>query len=187
MQFTQQMLLAALASVALATPIDVSDVEAKRDASGISNLLPDVLSITNLDYEWHVPTANDLHIMSGNGTYDSNEDGLPLSGLEFDAAAHTANTKRQSGVYRTNSALVGNGNPHQNPYQQQQSPTANCGPGGTCSVSISRSHSLSWSASANAAYGWISGGFSVSESYSKGWSFSCDGNAGGSVCVWFGE
>lgn len=133
-----------------------------------------------LDLEWHKPTANDLAVMAANGSYWSTEDGLPLSPVDGDALG-----KRQSGVYRTNSARVGDGNPHQNPYQQQVTQTLSCGPGGSCSVSISHSHSLSWTASASAAYGWISGGFSVSESYSTGRTLTCNGNAGGDVCIWY--
>ncbi|KAI5357779.1 hypothetical protein Slin14017_G117920 [Septoria linicola] len=139
----------------------------------------DVTAIAPVDSKvgWHVPTAYDLAVMASNDSFASTEAGLPISLNSIVA--------RQSGVYRTGTARVGNGDPHQNPYQQQVTQSLRCGPGGGCSVSISHSHSISWTASANAAYGWISGGFSVSESYSTGRTYTCNGNAGGDVCIWY--
>lgn len=147
----------------------------------------DLMSISEpLNHAWHIPTANDLHLMTSNDSYISDEEGIPL----FISPNPTINERSpgtdqppppKTTTYRTTSAKVGNGNPHQNPYHQQQTQTLPCGPGGSCSVSISKSHSISWTASEGVQLGWISGGFSVSKSYTQGSSETCDGNAGGKV------
>ncbi|KAF2722382.1 hypothetical protein K431DRAFT_222232, partial [Polychaeton citri CBS 116435] len=82
--------------------------------------------------------------------------------------------------------LDGDGDPHQNYYEVQVTDNLNCGMGGTgCSVSHLNSHTLGYTVSAGATLiAWISGGFSVDESYTTGETFTCDANPGDTVCVW---
>ncbi|KAI3319580.1 hypothetical protein HD806DRAFT_538930 [Xylariaceae sp. AK1471] len=78
---------------------------------------------------------------------------------------------RQSGTYITNTNLVGDGDPHQVDY-------------GNCSVSVTHEHSVEFSFSVGGAYQWISGGFSVAETFTDGEAHECGGDEGDRVCVW---
>jgi len=97
--------------------------------------------------------------------------------------------KRQTSCYTT---LVpdGNGNPHQNYQHQQVSDTDPCSQDADgnfdCGISYSTSYSYTWSASIGVTDEFISGGFSVSESWSSGDSYTCnplDGDDG--ICMWY--
>ncbi|KAF4994522.1 hypothetical protein FGRMN_5731 [Fusarium graminum] len=81
---------------------------------------------------------------------------------------------------------VGDGDPHQNYFHKQLSEVMSCGSANSCSVSDSQSKSftIGWTATANPAE-WISGGFSVTLSWTTGNSYSCSGGAGESVCIWY--
>ncbi|KAL4731568.1 hypothetical protein ACLX1H_000541 [Fusarium chlamydosporum] len=61
-----------------------------------------------------------------------------------------------------------------------------CGAAATCGVgeSASYSYNIGWTASASAA-GWISGGFSVTQSWITGKSYTCGGTTGDTVCIWY--
>ncbi len=79
--------------------------------------------------------------------------------------------------------LVGNGNPHQNGLHKQVSEPIQCSSDAGCSVSHLTSYTIGYSASATIAQ-WIGGGFSVSESFTTGNTYTCNGNPGDTVCVW---
>lgn len=55
-----------------------------------------------------------------------------------------------------------------------------------CSVGSQNSESITvgWTASASAA-GWISGGFGVTVTWTTGNSYTCNGNPGDTICVWY--
>ncbi|KAI1116085.1 hypothetical protein F5Y14DRAFT_407999 [Nemania sp. NC0429] len=108
---------------------------------------------------------------------------LPLNADGTIALGRTLRT-RQSGQYLTNTVLVGDGNPHQVPWDQQVSASQECGDASTCAVSVTTEHTIEYSFSIEGAYEWISGGFSVGESYTDGESHECGGSTGETVCVW---
>lgn len=62
----------------------------------------------------------------------------------------------------------------------------NCGTAQSCSVGNSQSisYTIGWTATLTPV-SWISGGFSVSESWSTGNTYTCTGSAGEDVCVWY--
>lgn len=130
------------------------------------------LRAPNLNYEWHKPTAQDLQVMASNGTYLSDAEGHPISG----------DTKRQfgPGSYRTNTFLSGDGDSHQNPFQQQVTQTFRCG-ADSCSVGQSAPHSLSWQTDGDRGLGWILGDFNVQEKYETDGTTSCDAGPGEEV------
>ncbi|KAG9255663.1 uncharacterized protein F5Z01DRAFT_651753 [Emericellopsis atlantica] len=82
--------------------------------------------------------------------------------------------------------VVGNGNPHQNYFDQQLSETINCQASPSCSVGHEKETSITveWSADIS-ANGWISAGFSVSKSWTTGNEYTCYGGAYDEVCVWY--
>ena len=82
--------------------------------------------------------------------------------------------------------LSGDGNPHQNAWDSQLSETITCGQTAGCSVgsSNSKAYTVAFSATAKLAE-WISGGFSVSQSWTTGNSYTCNGAAGDTVCIWY--
>ena len=82
----------------------------------------------------------------------------------------------------------GDGDPHQNYYHIQLSSNINC-EGGGCQTSQSNTDSktigFTIGTNSNAKkLGWFQGGFSVSESWTTGNAYTCDGTAGEIVCVW---
>ncbi|KAI0191387.1 hypothetical protein EV127DRAFT_407331 [Xylaria flabelliformis] len=117
-----------------------------------------------------------------------------LSGMQIASALPTspdgiietgpALFSRQSGVYITTTNLVGDGNPHQVPWDQQISTKQNCGSAAACSVTVTKEHTLTYGWSVGVGYEWVSGGFSVEESFTDGESHECQGNKGQTVCVW---
>ena len=80
-------------------------------------------------------------------------------------------------------SLVGDGDPHQNFWNVQVTQNFNCGNGG-CDVTHEDSKTIGWTASVGFAQ-WITGGFTVMESYTTGNSYTCDGDINGEVCVWW--
>jgi hypothetical protein len=58
-----------------------------------------------------------------------------------------------------------------------------CASDSSCSVSQLTTYTVGYTESATLAQ-WIGGGFSVSESFTTGNTYSCNGNAGDTVCVW---
>ncbi|KAI1044192.1 hypothetical protein LB505_008607 [Fusarium chuoi] len=86
----------------------------------------------------------------------------------------------------TGTSLVGDGDPHQNYFHKQLSEVVNCGTAQSCSVGNSQSisYTIGWTATLTPV-SWISGGFSVSESWSTGNTYTCTGSAGEDVCVWY--
>ncbi|RBR26133.1 uncharacterized protein FIESC28_01161 [Fusarium coffeatum] len=86
----------------------------------------------------------------------------------------------------TMTSLVGDGDPHQNYFHKQLSEVVSCGSAPSCSVGNTQSvsYTIGWTASLTPV-SWISGGFSVSESWSTGNTYSCTGSTGEDVCVWY--
>ncbi|KAF5660303.1 hypothetical protein FCIRC_12181 [Fusarium circinatum] len=86
----------------------------------------------------------------------------------------------------TRTSLVGDGDPHQNYFHKQLSEVVNCGTAQSCSVGNSQSvsYTIGWTATLTPV-SWISGGFSVSESWNTGNTYTCTGSAGEDVCVWY--
>ncbi|KAH3904290.1 hypothetical protein HBI56_008770 [Parastagonospora nodorum] len=83
--------------------------------------------------------------------------------------------------------LVGDGDPHQNQLHRQISSNNFCAAAETCTATVSESETFSVGFSltiASPGGGWISGGFSVSKSWTGGESTSCPGKQGQEVCVW---
>lgn len=54
----------------------------------------------------------------------------------------------------------------------------------SCSTEYSTEYSIEYSVSIDAGSEWISGGFSVAETWTTGNTYTCDGNPGDTVCVW---
>ena len=95
-------------------------------------------------------------------------------------------TRRQA--VGTITELEGNGNPHQNYLHQQISEIITCDQDAGCSAgeSITESFSVSWSFGiGKKVTEWISGGFSVQESWSTGNNYVCQGAASDTVCIWY--
>ncbi|KAF5563112.1 hypothetical protein FPHYL_5343 [Fusarium phyllophilum] len=78
------------------------------------------------------------------------------------------------------------GDPHQNYFHKQLSEVVNCGSAKSCSVGNSQSisYTIGWTATLTPV-SWISGGFSVSESWNTGNTYTCTGSADEDVCVWY--
>ncbi|CAG7564520.1 unnamed protein product [Fusarium equiseti] len=76
--------------------------------------------------------------------------------------------------------------PHQNYLHKQLSEVVNCGSAPSCSVGNTQSvsYTIGWTANLTPV-SWISGGFSVSESWSTGNTYCCTGSTGEDVCVWY--
>ena len=62
----------------------------------------------------------------------------------------------------------------------------NCGDAPGCSVgqTNSVSYTLGWTATAT-AWQWLNAGFNVGVSWTTGNSYTCNGNKGDTVCVWY--
>ena len=82
--------------------------------------------------------------------------------------------------------LSGNGNPHQNAWDSQLSETISCGSAAGCSVgnTDSKSYTVGFTATAKLNE-WISGGFSVSQTWTTGNTYTCNGASGDTVCIWY--
>jgi hypothetical protein len=78
--------------------------------------------------------------------------------------------------------LDGDGDPHQNYYHMQVTNNLACGDG-TCSMSKINTHTVGYSVNGGISQ-WISGGFSVEESFTTGESELCSGEAGETLCIW---
>ncbi|KAJ5612751.1 hypothetical protein N7510_005945 [Penicillium lagena] len=103
--------------------------------------------------------------------------------------------KRQApcGQWSSSTQIVGDGDPHQNYLHTQLSVSVlqnlenvNCGEASSCTVgqSESISYTIGWTASAT-AFEWLTGGFSVSVSWTTGDTYSCTGSSNDTVCVWY--
>ncbi|KAF2147978.1 hypothetical protein K461DRAFT_203549, partial [Myriangium duriaei CBS 260.36] len=81
--------------------------------------------------------------------------------------------------------LVGDGDPHQNYYMMQVSAPETCADGG-CSITHIDEKSQGWSASIDTGdvAEWITGGFEVQQTFTSGNDYTCNGNAGETICVW---
>lgn len=85
---------------------------------------------------------------------------------------------------------VGDGNPHQNSWHEQLTENMVCGSADECSTSEEKSHDVSveWSVGLQGmeSWGWISGGFAVSESWSTSITNTCTGgDTADLVCLWY--
>jgi hypothetical protein len=85
-------------------------------------------------------------------------------------------------------ALNGNGGPHQNFVFKQVSGVIDCTNNPLGTVTIDKGQSVAYTESINLAIGWITGGFSVEETTSTGYSqgFGCKTDSGthkGSLCA----
>ncbi|KAJ5825876.1 hypothetical protein N7474_003014 [Penicillium riverlandense] len=96
--------------------------------------------------------------------------------------------KRQApcGQWSSSTQIVGDGDPHQNYLHTQLSENVNCGEATSCTVgqTESISYTIGWSATAT-AFEWLTGGFSVSVSWTTGNTYSCTGSSNDTVCVWY--
>ncbi|KAK3938466.1 hypothetical protein QBC46DRAFT_440464 [Diplogelasinospora grovesii] len=81
--------------------------------------------------------------------------------------------------------MIGDGDPHQNFFHQQVSQNMNCAAADRCSIETGKdtSFSIGWWASAD-ALSWLSGGFSVEQTWEVTESWKCDGQRDQTVCVW---
>ncbi|KAK4128848.1 hypothetical protein N657DRAFT_639356 [Parathielavia appendiculata] len=95
--------------------------------------------------------------------------------------------KRQGpcAIWTPGTRRVGDGNPHQNPFNIQLSENMQCDAQRTCAIQYGeyRSFTVGFSASAQLTQ-WISGGFAVEQSVQTGNKYTCDGNPGDFFCVW---
>ncbi|KAF2094600.1 hypothetical protein NA57DRAFT_80399 [Rhizodiscina lignyota] len=84
-------------------------------------------------------------------------------------------------------SMIADGNPHQNYWDSQLSGPISCGAAVQCTVGQedSQSFSVGWSADLVATE-WISGGFSVDESWETGNEYQCTAGTGETVCIWYG-
>ncbi|KAF9761351.1 hypothetical protein IL306_003848 [Fusarium sp. DS 682] len=126
---------------------------------------------------------------------DSSTDG-ELWSLQKRSLSHEMHTRGaeleerqyQCSSWVTNTRLVGNGDPHQNYFHKQLSENINCGNAQSCSVgkTDSESFTIGFTVSAGGpAATWISGGFGVSESWTTGNSYTCNGGPGETICIWY--
>ncbi|KAJ0274105.1 hypothetical protein Brms1b_009414 [Colletotrichum noveboracense] len=95
--------------------------------------------------------------------------------------------KRQGCYPQKWTELVGDGNPHQNYYHSQITENNECGLA-TCSTGTetSKSVSVGWSVETGGSISeWITGGFSVSVSWSAAVSQGCETEPGNTVCQWY--
>ncbi|KAI0853872.1 hypothetical protein F5Y00DRAFT_257172 [Daldinia vernicosa] len=91
-------------------------------------------------------------------------------------------------LYTTTTELDGDGSPHDTFRHQQLTEVISCG-SGECEVGKeeSTSYSVGFTLAADAPPGleWISGGFEVSKTWTSGTTYSCTGQPGDKVCVWY--
>ncbi|KAI1812785.1 hypothetical protein GGS20DRAFT_587134 [Poronia punctata] len=83
--------------------------------------------------------------------------------------------------------LSGDGSPRDRFLHKQLSQTITCDQENGCSVGRQESESFTIGFSITSGSDiteWISGGFSVSESWTTGNSYTCNGGAGDTVCIW---
>ncbi|PLN78462.1 hypothetical protein BDW42DRAFT_143501 [Aspergillus taichungensis] len=82
--------------------------------------------------------------------------------------------------------LRGDGNPKQRYLHKQISENIDCTNVKSCTVgrTESESYSIGFSSSLTGG-GWITGGFDVSKSWSTGNTYSCSGEEGDEVCIWY--
>ncbi|KAL2758859.1 hypothetical protein ACRALDRAFT_1069049 [Sodiomyces alcalophilus JCM 7366] len=96
------------------------------------------------------------------------------------------NVKRQAGcdLWVSDTRRVGNGNPHQNPWNIQLSEPMQCPSHVGCSTyhTTTRSFSVGWQA--NAAVSWINAGFAVVQTTETGNSYVCNGVPNDFFAVW---
>ncbi|EPE03598.1 hypothetical protein F503_01856 [Ophiostoma piceae UAMH 11346] len=100
--------------------------------------------------------------------------------------------KRQTGpgfcLSHGESHRIGDGSPKQYYFYKQLSETLKCGDG-DCSVteSDSKSYNIGWTVTGMGLgnMGWLSGGFSVTKTWTTGSAYGCSAGAGESVCNWY--
>ncbi|KAF5675860.1 hypothetical protein FCIRC_7232 [Fusarium circinatum] len=178
-------------------PIDFSDV----DDTGSGNFtVGDASYLIHSVPEWSVlkcfSDSTDVVTDKADGCFsDSTTDG-ELQSLQRRSLSHEMHSrgaeleKRQTACagWFTRTVLVGAGDPHQNYFHKQLSENINCASAASCSVgqSDSTSYTIGWTAGVSSPEGgWISGGFSVSESWTTGNSYTCNAGKGETVCIWY--
>ncbi|KAF4875423.1 hypothetical protein CGCSCA1_v005578 [Colletotrichum siamense] len=111
-----------------------------------------------------------------------------LTSGETDTNADKREIGKRQGCYPQKwTELVGDGNPHQNYYHSQITENNECGLA-TCSTGTetSKSVSVGWSVETGGSISeWITGGFSVSVSWSAAVSQGCETEPGNTVCQWY--
>ncbi|KAI9148358.1 hypothetical protein HJFPF1_12189 [Paramyrothecium foliicola] len=107
-----------------------------------------------------------------------------LNETHVDTAAESGKHDKRQGCGWPTTDLVGNGNPHQNPWQVQLSIPMQCPGHIGCEVSHIHSRSFSVGFSANAQSGWFSGGFAVQSSIETGNQHTCYGSPNDYFAVW---
>ncbi|KAI8237974.1 hypothetical protein K4K57_002919 [Colletotrichum sp. SAR 10_99] len=111
-----------------------------------------------------------------------------LTSVETDTNTDNREIGKRQGCYPQKwTELVGDGNPHQNYYHSQITENNECGLA-TCSTGTetSKSVSVGWSVETGGSISeWITGGFSVSVSWSAAVSQGCETEPGNTVCQWY--
>lgn len=80
--------------------------------------------------------------------------------------------------------LVGNGDSHQNYFHKQVTENVNCGSAASCAVTKLETYTISYSVDVHGVVPFINGGFTVSESWTSGETYTCNGTPGEALCVW---
>ncbi|EPE03596.1 hypothetical protein F503_01854 [Ophiostoma piceae UAMH 11346] len=85
--------------------------------------------------------------------------------------------------------LYGDGDPFQSYFYKQLSETNDCGSATSCSVgqtqSVSYTIGFSMTLVGLEKYGWLSGGFDVSKTWTTGNTYTCNAGLGEKVCLWY--
>ncbi|KAL9563719.1 hypothetical protein ACKAV7_012108 [Fusarium commune] len=82
-------------------------------------------------------------------------------------------------------SLDGSGWPHQRYFFRQVSEVVQCGKNQSCSVGSDKGHTKAFGFTSTVSTKFSSYGFSVTDSYTVGSSYTCTGSAGDKICVWY--
>ncbi|KAH7152104.1 hypothetical protein B0J13DRAFT_255304 [Dactylonectria estremocensis] len=113
-----------------------------------------------------------------------------IASSHFVSDSSPALDKRQGGCAYSvwyDTRLIGDGDPHQDYFHKQVGPAQTCAQRGTCFVGVGEEVSITISAelgTGGGPTGWITGGFSVSQTKSSSTERGCYGEAGDTVCQW---
>ncbi|EEP82227.1 predicted protein [Uncinocarpus reesii 1704] len=135
-------------------PISRTSSKFESHDEGLLNAITPILSVVGLAYSLPAPKEKAPRI--------------------FDAPINTCGKRT--------SIRVGDGDPHQHFLHMQVTNPLAC-TNGACSLNHANEHTITSSISGGIG-GWVSGGFSVQESYTTGEAQDCDGGPGDVICVW---
>ena len=135
------------------------------------------------------PKGGALDLLSVAQGFENGAQDEPLPALTSEVAVNTTADldKRQTGpctFWSQVTYMVGNGDPHQNPWNVQVSDPMQCPSHIGCSIGHGISHTVGWQANVGIVHQWLSGGFAVQKSVSTGNTYTCPGNAGQYLAVW---